>query len=268
VKRCFRRLLFGLAAVLWLNAPAFAAADPDGAFDSANRLYEQGKFNEAVSSYEKLLRSGSVSPALYFNLGNALFKSGEIGRAVAAYRKAEQIAPRDPDVRANLQFVRDQIQGPTLSPSRWLQWLKTLTMNEWTVLVSIALWLWLGLLAVIQFRPAWNRTLRGFVLLAGGATIVLGLCLGAVLYFGSNTLAVVTAHDAAVRNGPLDEAQSAFTVHDGAELRVLDHKDNWLQVTADSRRIGWIKRDQVLMLPQTIARATTTSNRTRTGTKL
>jgi tetratricopeptide (TPR) repeat protein len=254
VRRCLLHLLFGLAAVLCLGAPAFAATDLDGAFDSANRLYEQGKFTEAASSYDTLLQSGHVAPALYFNLGDALFKAGQVGRALAAYRTAEQLAPRDPDVRANLEFVRDQIHGPTLSPTRWLQWLKTLTINEWAVLASFAFWLWLGLLAVIQFRPAWSRTLRGFVLLAASATIALGLCLSSVLYFGSNTIAIVTTKDAVIRNGPLDEAQSAFTVHDGAELKVLDQKDNWLQVSTDRRRFGWVKRDQVLLLPKAVTR--------------
>src|ERR1051325_4488967 len=121
-------LAIGLA-IIFLASTALAA-DISSEFDSANKLYGQGKFSEAASAYEKLARSGSVSPAVYFNLGNAFFKSGEIGRAIAAYRQAEKIAPRDPDVRANPQFIRNQIQGPTLSPSRWQHSLATLTRNE------------------------------------------------------------------------------------------------------------------------------------------
>src|SRR5258708_6882523 len=89
-----------------------------GAFDAANKLYEQGKFADAAAGYEKLLQSGQVSEAIYFNWGNALFKSGQIGRAIAAYEQAERIAPRAPDVRANLQFARNQVPGPTLLPDR------------------------------------------------------------------------------------------------------------------------------------------------------
>ena len=46
--------------------------------------YGQNKFPEAAAGYERLIVTGSVSPALYFNLGNANFKSGQIGRAIAA----------------------------------------------------------------------------------------------------------------------------------------------------------------------------------------
>src|SRR5262249_51400407 len=100
------------------------------AFDAANRLYEQGKFTDAAAAYQKLLQTGKTSPAVYFNLGNAYFKSGQMGRAVAAYRQAELITPRDPDVRANLQFARNQIQGPTISMPGWQRWLNKLSLNE------------------------------------------------------------------------------------------------------------------------------------------
>jgi uncharacterized protein YgiM (DUF1202 family) len=61
--------------------------------------------------------------------------------------------------------------------------------------------------------------------------------------------AIVIAREAVVRQGPLDEAPTAFTARDGSELKVLDGKDEWLQVTADSRRVGWVRRDQVLVTP-------------------
>jgi tetratricopeptide (TPR) repeat protein len=229
---------------LGINARAENAA---GAFDAANKLYGQNKFTEAASAYEQLLQSNRVSAATYFNLGNAWFKSGQIGRAIAAYRHAEQLAPRDPDIRANLQFARNQIQGPTLQVSRWEHWLKFLTINEWTALAAVAFWLCLLLLVLIQFRPALKRALWNFVMLTGVATVVLLVCLGLVLHDQySNPLAIVISPDAVVHNSPFDESPNSFTAHDGAEFGVLDKKNNWLQVSDRRGRIGWLRRDQVL----------------------
>ncbi len=59
--------------------------------------------------------------------------------------------------------------------------------------------------------------------------------------------AIVITREATVRYGPLAESPAAFTVHDGAELRVLDQKDEWLQVSAGPRRIGWLRRDQTIL---------------------
>jgi len=239
--------MLALLAAILLPVPVRAALSSAG-FELANKLYEEGKFNEAAASYEKLSQSGQTSAALCFNLGNALFKSGQIGRAIAAYRQAEQLTPRDPDLRANLQFARNQVQGPTLLPSRWQRWLGRLTLNEWTLLAAGALWLWLLLLAFLQWRPAHKPALRFYVLGLAIVTVLLAACAGAVLRQARFTrTAIVTAPDAVVRFGPLGESPAAFTAHDGAELQVLDTKDEWLQVSAGPRRSGWLRRDQAVV---------------------
>ena len=246
-----RSLLSRLTLLLTILCPALSRAEiPVAAFDSANKLYEQGKFAEAASAYAGLLQSNQASAALYFNLGNAFFKSGQIGRAIAAYRYAGQVTPRDPDVRANLQFARNQTPGPTLAPSRWQRWLGRLTLNEWTLLAASAAWLWLLLLTVLQAWPALRPSLKGYALALAIATGLLCSCVAAAWYETRfMRTAIVITGEAIVRHGPLAESQTAFTAHDGAELRVLDQKDDWLQVSAGASRIGWLRRDQAL-LPQ------------------
>jgi tetratricopeptide (TPR) repeat protein len=225
-----------------------AAGSAAAAFDSANKLYEEGKYSEAASAYEALVQSGQCSAAIYFNLGNAFFKSGQIGRAIAAYRHAQQLAPRDPDLRANLQFARNQTPGPSLLPGRWERWLGRLSLNEWTVLAAGAVWLWLILLAMLQWRPALRPGLRTYVISLGVLAGLLCACTGASLCETRyHAIAIVTARETAVRYTPLPEAATAFTVADGAELRVMDQKDEWLQVNAGPRRTGWLRRDQVLI---------------------
>jgi hypothetical protein len=236
-------------ALLVLLVPLLSRAEiPATAFESANKLYEEGKYSEAATAYAKLLQSGETSAALYFNLGNAFFKSGQIGRSIAAYRLAERIAPRDPDVRANLQFARNQIQGPTLSPRRWQRWLGHLTLNEWTVLAAGAVWLWLLLLAVRQCWPGLRTALRIYVLTLAAVSVLL-CALAAAAFFQARLtrVAIVIASDAVVRYGPLAESQAAFTAHDGAELRVLDQDKEWLRVSAGPGHVGWLRRDQVLL---------------------
>jgi tetratricopeptide (TPR) repeat protein len=238
------------ALAVWIFTGRATATDPTAEFNAANKFYAEGKFAEAAGTYKKILQSGAVSPALYFNYGNAEFKSGNLGRAIAAYRQAAQLTPRDAEVRANLDFARNQVQGPSLRESRWEIWLGLLTLNEWTGLAVVSFWLTFALLVARQIRPSLKTALGGF---ARGAVVVAILscaCLGvnAAIHFSKQT-AVVVAQVATARSGPFDEAQSAFTSHDGAELAVLDHRDNWLQVTDSSGRIGWFQRQQVEILP-------------------
>jgi tetratricopeptide (TPR) repeat protein len=246
MKNCFFILL-----ALVVSSRNLFAADFTANFSAANKLYDEGKFSDAANGYEQILQSGSVSPSLLFNYGNAEFKSGRVGRAIAAFRKAAQLAPRDSDVRANLEFVRNQVQGPTLRESRWRNWLGALTLNEWTTLAAFALWITFALLAAGQIRPALQPALRGLARVALVVTILLCATVGAdaVIHF-SKPIAVVVAPDAMMRSGPFDEAQNAFTVHDGAELAVTDQRSDWLQVTDGSGRIGWLERKQAEILSE------------------
>jgi tetratricopeptide (TPR) repeat protein len=223
------------------------AADTSAAFDSANKLYEQGKFVEAAAAYKQMIQAGTVSSAVYFNLGNAYFKAGQLGQAIAAIREAENLTPRDADVRANLQFIRGKVQAPTGAPTSWQQWLTTLTLNEWAILTTTIVWVWLALWILIQFRPKLVQSLRMVLWCGGVAILVCGGCTYAAWSGESTKTAIVVVKDVILHNGPLDEAPTAATVHDGAELTVLDTKNDWLQVRVDNQRVGWLKREQVIV---------------------
>jgi tetratricopeptide (TPR) repeat protein len=255
--RAARRQVVGLAWLLgWLTAAGSGRAeDALAAFDQANRLYEQGQFTNAATAYQNLIRAGHDSATLYFNLGNAWFKAGQSGRAIAAYRQAEQLAPRDPYVRFNLQFVRKQVTGsdsPAGSVSN--RFLAALTLNEWTGLAVAGWWVWLGLLALREHRPALRTALRGYTATAGVLACLLGACLAAAWHARSGArAAVVVVPSAVVRRGPLEESQVAYQLRDGSEVTVVDQKTGaeqevWLQVQDESRRLGWLKRNQVVLL--------------------
>jgi tetratricopeptide (TPR) repeat protein len=226
------------------------AADVAADFTAANKLYSEGKFAAAATAYEAILQTGTQSPSLLFNAGNAEFKAGNLGKAIAAYRSAEQLEPRDAELRANLAFVRNQVQGATLRENHWLSWMGSLTLNEGTLLTAVFLWLLFGLLALRQLRPALVPQLRSLTQLAVVLVIFSGavLALQAANHFTAS-VAVVTSPDAAARSGPFDDAQSTFTAHDGAELRVLDRHDDWVQVADATGKIGWLAGKQVAVLP-------------------
>ena len=248
------RLAGGGWILVWFAMFAFAgnvfAADPAGDFSAANQLYAEGKFSAAARAYEAILNSGVVSPALLFNDGNAEFKADNLGKAIAAFRRAELLAPRDPEIRANLDFVRNQVQGSTTHERRWQDWLGQLTLNEWTLLTAGAFWLALILFAVRQIRPALVPRLKSVTSLFVMLTVLSGAALGlqAADHF-SNLIAVVTSAGATARSGPFDDAQDAFAVHDGAELSVMSQHDDWVQVVDGTGKTGWLNKKQAQVLP-------------------
>jgi len=226
------------------------ASDIPADFSAANRFYAQGKFPEAARAYETILQAGATSPALLFNYGNAEFKSGHLGRAIAAYQRAGQLSPRDAELRANLAFVRNQVQGVTLHESRWQNWVGALTLNEGAVLTAILFWLTFALLIARQIHPALVPKLKTATRVFAALTIFSATVLGlqAANHF-SNASAVVVADNVTARSGPFDDAQSAFTARDGAEMSVVSQREGWVQVADGAGKIGWLPAKQVEILP-------------------
>ncbi len=249
---CGRTLLVRLLLVTACVASCSclcSAVDPESTFDSANRLYEQGKFAEAASGYAQIIQSGQGSAPLYFNLGNAFFKAGQIGRAILAYRHANAIAARDPEVLANLRFARNQVQGPTFTRGPVARWLQKMTLNEWTIASAAAVWVWFLLLILPQWRPPLRPALHGWTITAGIVAVLFCACFGVRMYQAQfQPTAVIVSSEAPLHQAPFAESPCPTSLHDGAEVLVLDRNNDWLQVSTDPRRIGWIQRDQAVLL--------------------
>lgn len=241
------------------------ATDFTADFSAANKFYAQGKFSDAANAYEKILQTGAQSPALLFNAGNAEFKCGRLGKAIAAYSRAEHLAPRDSEIRANLAFVRNQVQGGTKRESFWQNWFGNFSLNEWTIFTVAAFWLTFILLAARQITAAQasrpfdgkpTRRMRvplprrGAVLALSLLTILFAAILGvqAANYF-SEQIAVVISSSANVRSGPFDDAQNVFAVHDGTELSILDQRAGWVQVADTAGKSGWLPTKEIEILP-------------------
>lgn len=253
------RLLFGCIAALLIlgfgNFPA-RAGEADTAFESANRLYEQGHYSDASAAYEKIIASGQLSEAVYFNLGNAYFKLGQSGRAIAAYRKAQYLNPRDPDVRANLQFARNHARGGIPEQAaRIPTFFSLLGLNEWSWL---ALASFSGVFIVIgvgQLRPGSKTSLRRWLYVLCAAMVFFGL--GMSVRLSADVLhqtAIVVAGEVDVRNGPLEESQSLFKVRDGMELEIQDQDNGWFKVADSAYRSGWVRQDQVIRFELPVAK--------------
>ena len=225
------------------------------AFDAANKLYEQGRFAEAVPGYQQLIDAGAGSATVYFNLGNAYYKTGQIGRSIAAYRQAERLAPREPNIQFNLNFARKRVAIGEPPARPFLdRILGALTLDEWTALAAAAVWVTFLLLALGELREASRHWARRYALITGAAILLLGAAVaGAAIQRFRPSEAVVAVPEALVRSGPLEEAKVLHHFRDGTEVRWLDQKRvadaaTWFQVRNSSGQLGWVKDDQLAVL--------------------
>ena len=248
LRHSFSAALFGLIALLAIFSGRGAEAPPSH-FEQANRLYEQGKFLEAASLYESMIKAGRRSPEIFFNLGNAYFRQGQLGRALFNYRHAERARPRDPDVQANLRFTRERVTGAlSITEPVWLRTVRYFTLNELTTACTSLLWIWAGLVCLSKWRP--TLQLRTPELIVGGLLAASVVVLMIAYNTSDERTAIVTASQAPVHLGPLSESQVAYTAVDGTELKALAQRGDWLQVSDRSERFGWVQATNMLIYAQ------------------
>jgi len=225
----------------------------DGAeMNNANRLYEEGLLSEAATSYERLIAQGAYDGIIYYNLGNACYRQGDLGHAILNYRRAERLLPRDHDIAENLTLSRsqtvDRLEEGEDSLLAWADqaWRSYLTENEmaWAALVA---WLLAGLFGVLLFlqpsgRTAWTYGLSIALIVA----VLLGVPLGvSARQERRQPSAVLVASQVDVRSGPGTDYVIEFSLHAGAELRILDQQNGWTRITLPGDLEGWVPQDAV-----------------------
>lgn len=244
--------LLRVAATLLAIAVISSVCHADGAlehdFVTANQLYQDGDYSEAVESYLNLVAAGVENPAVYYNLGNAYFKTNQLGMAVAMYNRALKLDPRNEDIRANLEFARrftvDRIDPGAENPIwRWYKSLvMTYTTNEWTMLSSI---LYVIVILILMYM-IWTRDRR---LLTKGimwtAAVVMVICLTCtavnVQFCCYSPRGTIVVPEVSVKAGPGDDFGEQFLAHEGLTFEILRQESGWYLGVFDNRLKGWIK---------------------------
>ncbi|MDY6987038.1 MAG: SH3 domain-containing protein [Thermodesulfobacteriota bacterium] len=238
----------GVFTVVCLLA-ASSEAETNGweeVFFTANQAYKEGRFEEAIDRYGRLLDSGHRNGHLYYNLGNAHFRLNQIGRAILNYERAHLLLPRDADLKFSLGYARDQTQDAISQPKGFIEttffWLHTVTLHEvfWGF-AGLNLLFWAVLLLRL-FRPS-EWTFYASVIL-----LVLWLIAGAsfgVKYFQQQTddRAVILAEEVDVLAGPDTEDTLLFKLHEGAIVFLERSEAGWSLVSLPDNKRGWVKKE-------------------------
>jgi hypothetical protein len=225
-----------MAAVSW----GYAA---DARFFEAAAAYDQGDYAGAAARYEQLLDDGWRAPELFYNLGNAYWRQGDAGRAVLNYRRAQQLAPRDADIRHNLDHALRE-SGALVAEARWpARWWLRVSRAEWRVVTVAAWWLTAGLLC----GAALARRRRGWLLPLGVSGLLwLAGAVGWLHWEGLRRRpeVVVLVDGLEVRFAPLERSTPHFVLPMGSIGRIASETEGWYRVRIGEQD-GWIPHSSV-----------------------
>jgi tetratricopeptide (TPR) repeat protein len=219
-------------------------------FEIANEMYKKGDYENAIQKYEFIEKSLKKESAdLYFNLGNSYYKFNKVAPSIYYYEKALLLEPNNKDIKTNLAFAQkrtiDNIK--VVNELGFTKFIKSVTS-----IFSINTWTWLSvtfsaftLLSFGLFLYQEESGTKRFSFIG----IFVSLFLVIVSFLSANFLtnyktkdkpAIIFEDAVDVKAEPKEDADNAFTLHEGTKVYVKETLDNYKRIHLTDKTEGWV----------------------------
>lgn len=205
-----------------------------------------------ITALDSLQATGQQSPDLYQALGNAWFERDKPGKAILNYERGLRLMPGHKELRNNLKFVRAEagINALELQDFFLVRWWRSAgavlgaSTCQWLALLFWALAVIGGVTWYLRRRDMDEK--KRFALLPSAVAFL--LLAGLFFAMGNSRLgwlsndreAVLTASSAELRVAPGADATLEETLSEGLKFRILDEFDDFIKVSLEDGRQGWI----------------------------
>lgn len=237
--------------LLLLSTQVFFAQN---SFESANNLYKNGKYEQAIVAYNTILSSKMQSSEVYFNLGNCYYKLNKVAPAIYNYEKALVLKPNDAQALNNLRFAQkrtvDEIKViPKVGFAKLLRDFTSIyNYNTWgyiTIGFSV-----LFLLAFLGYYFSQNSVVkRVFFFTIFLVIIALIISILAAIFerdqFKNDKPAIVFDEMVDIKKEPQAASKTVIVVHEGAKLYVIETMNSWKKVQLTDGTEGWIEKSAI-----------------------
>ncbi len=239
-----------LIITLFICCLSSAALAQKNSFAQANELYGKGKYQEAATLYESILKTQGVAPELYYNLGNAYYKMNETGLSILNYERALRLSPRYENAKVNLELAQLRVvdnvkQISTFFVKRWIEVIiKTLTSNQWLFL-SVSLFV-LTIVFVLLFIFSYSQTIRRSSFYFALILFIISMVSVTSSYVRKNQLdahkeAIIMVGTVTAKSSPDKSGTVLFQLHEGTKVSIESYLGNWTEIKLGNGDIGWIE---------------------------
>jgi tetratricopeptide (TPR) repeat protein len=243
--------------LILLISNSLLAQNADRLFASANEMYRNGAFEEAIKTYKEIEALDAISSELYLNLGNAYYKLNKVGPSIFYYEKALNLNPLNKVVKNNLIFAKrlalDTIEEvpKTVFQKFNLRYLQKFSYDEWAI--AVVAFSFLTAIFFLLFYFGYSPTKKRTYFTTSILSFLLLIFTLIITYNQYNQAknrkeAIVFAKKTEVRNAPTLNGEAIFTLHEGTKVVVLDTIDNWKKIRIADGKQGWIIADEIKLL--------------------
>lgn len=219
-------------------------------FSKANRLYEEGKYNEALKTYRQIERQGAHWK-LFYNMGNCLYKLNDYVKAKICYLRAERLKPFDESIQKNIETVDKKFSDkiPEDKPdfiARVIKKIETLiSLNFVSLVLLISIFL-LNLFIFLSIKKGKKRVLiYGIAFSLMIVILLFSYHVYRVRKQNARDTAVIVKTESILRSGPGETNTILFKVNPGLKVKIIDKSSDWVQVSASKEIAGWVEENNI-----------------------
>lgn len=243
-----------ISFIYLLFSYAFSQENVNETFSRANKFYTDGKYQEAIDEYMKIMNMGYENGVVYYNLGNAYYKIGDIGKAILYYEKAKKIMPTDEDVDNNLKlvnlYIADKITPiPELFYVRYFKNItKIMSPNSWMELflvMYIMLSICICVRIIIRQQKIKNVLKKSIFLFTFLTLLSLFIFIYSENELNKHNWAIVMNEKTDVYASPSEDSTELFSIHKGTKIRLKRTEGLWIEITLADGKVGWIIKDNI-----------------------
>jgi tetratricopeptide (TPR) repeat protein len=214
-----------------------------------NDSYQSNRFEEAISSYEKVLDLQFESATLFYNLGNAHYKSGNNARALLWYERALRLDPNNEDIIHNISFVLqkliDKIEVlPELFIVKWWNSCsKLFTGNQWGIIsIASCSFFALCILIILLIRITWVRSFTVFISVTAFLLTVFSIIFAKQesTRYVKNPEGIIMNSVLNVKSTPNEKGSDLFVIHSGLKVGITDQLNEWVEIRLPNGEKGWV----------------------------
>ncbi len=212
-------------------------------------LFDKGDFEAAAAIFSERLVESPEDPYLLYDVGCCLYRMGRLSEALYFFEKANMLAPRDSDIRENMNHTRRKLdigeKGTADSPAEMAaRFRDMLRPDEWLLFAAASSLL---LFAALSRR----RRMSSEQLWALSAIIVLGFSAALMAFvsqisgdYGGDE-AMIVRRAAQVHVLPSESSpKTEIRPREGQRVKLVEERSEWSRIRLGEGE-GWVERGAV-----------------------
>ncbi len=222
-----------------IHAAKAETDDPAASFQTATAAFSEGKYDEAIFSYRKLIAAHGLSAEILHNLASCYRADGQQGLAIVHYLRALRLSPGDEDIAGDLAMVRKEAGLFAEEPGFFNSVKNLLTYNQWQ-LAALLCYIFITAFAVSLFFLRKNKLLWTGLFFS---IALLTLC-AAGMWQQRDTWnsGIITRADVKMLLSPFKSSKSLGALAEGSVIYPRSSHDSYVYIIDKHGRKGWIHR--------------------------